>query len=260
MTMENMMPFGDQHDFLKFEQVIEKGKQSFVEVGMALLQIRDRRLYRHKFETFEDYCQKRWGWTADYGRKLIAATSAVQGLTEKTKTKVSTAGAARALVSVPEKERSAVVEKAASTGKPVTAKSINAARSAIVEAEVILCDETGYKVPTELVILWQRGSEIQQLLTSITRVKSAVSNAQGDKDALYKEVNYSAVLADLTNAYNGLNRAKPYAVCPKCSGRTTISKSCLMCGGRGIVSKLMWDKLPPEQKKLRAAVVAKQNK
>lgn len=121
-----------------------------------------------------------------------------------------------------------------------------------------LKDDTGYPVPPELVNLWQRGSEVQQLLTSISRIKTAVSNGQKDKCPLYGEVNFSSVLADLANAYNGINRAKPYAVCPKCQGRAVTSKNCLMCKGRGIVSKLMYDRIPPEQKKLREAVVAKQ--
>jgi len=37
--------------------------QAFVEVTTALLEIRDRRLYKQAgHDTFEEYCQKRWGW------------------------------------------------------------------------------------------------------------------------------------------------------------------------------------------------------
>jgi len=39
------------------EKVIERGLASFVEVGEALLTIRDNRLYRSSFSTFEDYCK-----------------------------------------------------------------------------------------------------------------------------------------------------------------------------------------------------------
>jgi hypothetical protein len=41
------------------ERVIESGLRTFVEVGEALMEIRDQRLYQDA--TFEDYCRERWG-------------------------------------------------------------------------------------------------------------------------------------------------------------------------------------------------------
>lgn len=43
------------------EQVIERGLKTFVEVGEALIEIRDSRLYRQTHQTFEAYCSERWG-------------------------------------------------------------------------------------------------------------------------------------------------------------------------------------------------------
>lgn len=43
------------------ETVIERGIRTFVEVGEALANIRDNRLYRAGFATFEEYCRSRWG-------------------------------------------------------------------------------------------------------------------------------------------------------------------------------------------------------
>ena len=40
----------------ELELVIERGLKTFVEVGAALLGIRDGRLYRETHATFEDYC------------------------------------------------------------------------------------------------------------------------------------------------------------------------------------------------------------
>ena len=42
------------------EMVIEMGWSTFVEVGLALARIRDARLYRIEFDTFETYCRERW--------------------------------------------------------------------------------------------------------------------------------------------------------------------------------------------------------
>lgn len=58
----------------ELEQVIERGQQTFIEVGRALLEIRDRRLYRETHDTFEAYCRERWAWgRAHVYRQMDAA-------------------------------------------------------------------------------------------------------------------------------------------------------------------------------------------
>jgi len=63
------------------ESVIERGLATFVEVGQALMEIRERRLYREQYETFEDYCRERWGWVASRARQLIAAAEVAKTVT-----------------------------------------------------------------------------------------------------------------------------------------------------------------------------------
>lgn len=62
------------------EVVIEKGLQTFTNVGNALLEIRDSRLYKETYDTFEDYCRERWGMVASRARQLIAASEIVSNL------------------------------------------------------------------------------------------------------------------------------------------------------------------------------------
>jgi hypothetical protein len=65
----------------ELEDVIQSGLKTFVEVGAALLEIRDRRLYQKQgFDTFENYCRERWGWGRNYVNKQIAAAGVVQAL------------------------------------------------------------------------------------------------------------------------------------------------------------------------------------
>jgi len=64
----------------QLEATIERGMQTFVEVGLALMEIRDGRLYRAEFKTFEEYCNQRWGWTRMRASQLIAAASVVQNV------------------------------------------------------------------------------------------------------------------------------------------------------------------------------------
>lgn len=58
----------------ELEKVIERGQQTFIEVGRALMEIRDRRLYRETHATFEAYCRERWGWGHSHvNRQMDAA-------------------------------------------------------------------------------------------------------------------------------------------------------------------------------------------
>lgn len=51
-----------------------KMKRSFVEIGLALKEIRDSGLYRLTHESFESYCQERWNMASrQYALKLISA-------------------------------------------------------------------------------------------------------------------------------------------------------------------------------------------
>ncbi len=53
-------------------------RRGFIEVGTALMEIREGRLYREQgYETFEAYCQERWGWSRRYSYNLMVAAEAV---------------------------------------------------------------------------------------------------------------------------------------------------------------------------------------
>jgi hypothetical protein len=56
------------------------GLTVFVKVGNALLEIRDSRLYRQQFPTFEAYCRERWGMGRNYPNRLIQAAEVVKNL------------------------------------------------------------------------------------------------------------------------------------------------------------------------------------
>lgn len=62
------------------EAVIERGLKTFYEVGSALLDIRDTRLYRQDYGTFEDYCQQRWQMTRRNANHLIQASEVAANL------------------------------------------------------------------------------------------------------------------------------------------------------------------------------------
>lgn len=82
LEVETLPPLTrDEAQRLKYcETVIERGLNTFYEVGSALAEIRDSRLYRIKYATFEDYCQEKWGMSRRRGYELIAAAAVVENV------------------------------------------------------------------------------------------------------------------------------------------------------------------------------------
>lgn len=65
----------------QYEKIIERGKETFIEVGSALMSIRESRLYRATHDTFEAYCRERWGWSKTHVNRQIQAAEIADHLT-----------------------------------------------------------------------------------------------------------------------------------------------------------------------------------
>lgn len=65
----------------ELEAVIDAGLSTFIEVGEALLTIRQHRLYKNSHKNFGDYCKDRWGFTRHRAAHLIAAAEVVTTVT-----------------------------------------------------------------------------------------------------------------------------------------------------------------------------------
>jgi hypothetical protein len=100
-------------------------------------------------------------------------------------------------------------------------------------------DATGWPIPTQLIPLWQRADEVQEMLTTLSRVKGALRTAQENKDMLFGEVNFSSALSQLDQAWTDIKTAKPFAVCPTCQGQ--LPENCTLCRGRGLISEHRWN-------------------
>jgi hypothetical protein len=63
----------ERADLLACEETIGRSFQSFVEVGLALVRIRDERLYRQDYYYFDQYCRHRWGVSRIHAHRSIEA-------------------------------------------------------------------------------------------------------------------------------------------------------------------------------------------
>ncbi|MGH2800507.1 MAG: DNA methyltransferase [Thermoleophilaceae bacterium] len=62
----------------ELESLVERGLQTFVEVGKALMEIRESRLYRETHGTFETYCRERFRLGRAQAYRLIGGASVAE--------------------------------------------------------------------------------------------------------------------------------------------------------------------------------------
>ena len=67
----------EQRDRFHLERRVER---AFFEAGKALMELRDRRLYRSTHKTFEEYCRSRFGYTRMAATYKIAAATVMENL------------------------------------------------------------------------------------------------------------------------------------------------------------------------------------
>jgi hypothetical protein len=68
----------DQERFAELEQIIEHGLGTFVDVGRALYEIQQRRLYRAVgYTTFADYVARRWDISSAHAYRQIDASKVI---------------------------------------------------------------------------------------------------------------------------------------------------------------------------------------
>jgi hypothetical protein len=109
----------------ELEPIIERGLATFYEVGSALLEISDQRLYRRTHSSFKDYVQDKWKMCVRHAYRLCESAEVIKSLPAECVQLVTSESQVRELAKVPADERVEVLEVVAKDG-PVTAKAIKA--------------------------------------------------------------------------------------------------------------------------------------
>jgi hypothetical protein len=139
MNQQLILSLEEKDRFAQLEAIVQKGLETFTEVGAALLEIRDRKLYREGYGTFEDYCRSRWTMSGSYAHKIIDAVDVVSDLTKLDNCPVlpSSENVARQLVSLSPTDRGIVWEEAVkgANGKEPTAEALKAKADELIKPE-----------------------------------------------------------------------------------------------------------------------------
>jgi hypothetical protein len=125
----------EQAELARCEGVIRdqahRAFSAFLEVGWAMLEIRDKRLYRESFPSFDLYCLKRWGFKKSRTYQLMDAFKLVEELKASTTVELPANEAqVRPLkaLKAPEQQREAWAETVKDAGgEPITAVMVEKA-------------------------------------------------------------------------------------------------------------------------------------
>jgi hypothetical protein len=243
---------------MELESVIGKGIEATVKTWIALEEIRDRRLYRQKYGTFDEYCQQKWKMTRQYASLLIKSAAVVKSLPKELSTMVDSPRQARALAVVPVAQRGPVLIEAAKSGA-VTAKAITKAAAEIDKPRVTagpepVYDMVGIKVTSKAMLYWDRSIEVKEMMGQLSAIKCTIEKAQAAGDKMFIEVGNSTI-ADLKLCREGISYALPFTVCPTCNGQ--LVDKCSLCRGRGVVSKRLYETVDAKTREIREKVTKK---
>ena len=172
----------DRSFLVQREQIIEAGRKTFLQVGKALLEIREYRnglLYK-RFGTFDAYCKERWDLGHSHAYRLMDAAEVYRSLSPRGDKAQEvelpvTEKQLRPLKRLPSKLRLRAWKNAikAAGAAPVVARH--------VEREVrILIDEEGIQPPVEPETPTQKfrrlpESDVTQILSLLTMIRKSVA-------------------------------------------------------------------------------------
>lgn len=255
----NELTTTEQNRLLVLENIITTGEQTFIRVGQALLEIREKRLYRKDHSNFDDYVQSKWFKGKSWATRMISAAVVAESLPEKMVPMVTTERVARALVNVPSEKRAKVLEVAAKNG-PVTSKSVAEAAKAIKPIKVVEEDDMGTVIPESALPVWNRRSEIRALMTQASALKCAIEKARNSGEMPMSRISVDC-LRRVEDVHQELASCYPQVVCGSCEGRVPKA-GCGTCEDTGFQSKQSYQRLTPEEdiRIRKAAIELRKNK
>ena len=233
------------------ELVVSSGLQTFVEVGNALREIRESRLYRATHGRFEDYCDDRWGMSKRHADRLVSAAEVVYRLsgteqtTEQNGTNWSrdplpvTESQARELAKAPPEEQAEVWGEVVETTAKPTAKAIKGVVEERKKAKESKPEPEPEPMPTmsedeklarQAIAGAQPGRELLSTIRSAMKQLKALEPDRGLEMIVSRR---QSIQASLQTAANAVNVYLPADVCPRCNG-----KGCPQCGNFGWVNKI----------------------
>ena len=78
--MKNELTQIEIQRLVDLERIIEQGLKTFTHVGKSLLEIKNSKLYKQEYSTFDAYCRDRWGMSRPQAYRLIESSVVIDNL------------------------------------------------------------------------------------------------------------------------------------------------------------------------------------
>jgi hypothetical protein len=204
----------------KQETIIEKGLSTFVEVGKALTIIRDNKLYREEYETFEKYCQEKYGIQKTHSYRLIETANIMTNLSPIGGRLPATERHVRPLKSLEPEVRNAVWQETVEKhGENITAKKVQEVANDWKETSQEIKQQKNegvFVAATEKDIL-QKAKEIkakkaeeykQKIVDRIENKVSETKISKEEKELIEKLSNGETIVININKHFHVLKEAK----------------------------------------------------
>jgi hypothetical protein len=233
------------------EKIIRDRMDAIEEAALAFRTIRDQKLYRLTYRTFDGYCRAVWGFGKDKAYRLIkhAEISSLPGSSMSQNATTTDTGGSK-LDSGPDTQMGAQ----ATTDEEVTSRVGGSNATEVTgespqtnsdEAEPLL-DDHGIRVPSRLIAIFENAPLFRRLTIQLNRLASSLAEVE-NTPAYQIAVDNARKLGGQVRQYSSLCRTaarwfedcRPAIVCPACSGTYETSPdndACARCGDKGYLT------------------------
>lgn len=174
MNSESLKPItpNESTELSRLEQIVERDLKAFISAGAALLEIKDKRLYRANYPDFASYCRHRWRFGASHAYRLIAAAEVADNVP------VESEREARELVGLEKNVQIAVhdIAKEIAGDLPVTSTLLRQVREGVEEQvsdilQANMDDGTGEHKPLSVLM---RANVTRKVFEDVQRQKEHI--------------------------------------------------------------------------------------
>lgn len=232
-------------ELAQYEEVIEKHIDGFQKAGIALMAIREKKLYKDGYKTFEEYCDKRWKLKKSHAHRLMDAAQVMDNLSPNggsfapSAPMPSNERQTRELAKAPPEKQPEVWKKAVETapdGRVTAAHVREVVEEEIPDEPEPVKDAADVVVPDQCLKAFQMGQELKSLCLAITRDCNKVAELCEDGKPGTRLIMVSTFKELARQLRQTLFAALPTHVCPYCEG-----SGCKPCEKQGLVNKSTYE-------------------
>ena len=240
--MSNTLATSEHKRLVELEEEITDDLKSIFRIGMNLMEIRDNKLWRGNFKSFEDYCNERWQKGGNWARKMINAVEV------KNVVPVENEWQARQLTDLTDDYKVEVFNRAVDEVKDpelVTGNQLKRIKKKFLAEKDFGETESPAGEKTEDDISYgQLVQDFESCISGVRRVSQIIESIAAQEEGMWIDLDEFRI--DIKNIKSNIRMAMPFNTCPYCRGTGMDGQGhiCQACRGLKWVPKSVWEEAP----------------